>query len=77
VALVASHQANLRQLRAIQFDCGTSDDLLGANRLFAQALTTAGIPHRFEEYDGDHNNRIKERLVTRVLPFFSELLAFE
>jgi enterochelin esterase-like enzyme len=77
VALVASHQANLRQLRAIQFDCGTSDDLLEANRLFAQALTTAGIPHHFEEYDGDHNNRIKERLVTKVLPFFSKVLAFE
>lgn len=77
VALLASHQANLRQLRAIQFDCGTSDGLLGANRLLAEALTKAGIPHRFEEYDGDHNNRIRERVVTRVLPFFSAALAFD
>jgi S-formylglutathione hydrolase len=77
VALVASHQANLRQLRAIQFDCGTADDLLGANRLFAQVLATAGIPHRFEEYDCDHTNRIRERLETKVLPFFSEVLVFE
>jgi len=77
VALLSSHQALLRQLRAIQFDCGISDGLLAANRLFAQALTTAGIPHRFEEYDGDHNNRIRDRLETRVLPFFSRVLAFE
>jgi S-formylglutathione hydrolase FrmB len=77
VALVAPHQAHLRQLHAIQFDCGTADALLGANRLFAHALTTAGIPHRFEEYEGNHSNRIQERLVTRVLPFFSEVLTFE
>ena len=80
VALLSSHQANLKQLRAIQFDCGTSDQVVGllaANRLFAQALTKVGIPHRFEEYDGDHSNRIRERVVTRVLPFFSTALAFD
>ncbi len=80
VALLSSHQANLRQLRAIQFDCGTSDQtagLLAANRLFTQALSKAGIPHHYEEYDGDHNSRIGERLVTKVLPFFSMLLAVE
>jgi enterochelin esterase-like enzyme len=80
VALLSSHQAALRQLRAIQFDCGLSDQIAGlleANRLFAQALTKAGIPHRFEEYDGNHSNRIRERVVMKVLPFFSTALAFE
>ena len=80
VALFASHQENLRQLRAIQFDCGISDQiagLLAANRLFAQALTKAGILHRYEEYDGDHSSGIRKRLETKVLPFFSEVLAFE
>jgi S-formylglutathione hydrolase FrmB len=80
VALFASHQANLRQLRAIQFDCGISDQvagLLAANRLFAQELTKAGIPHRYEEYDGDHNSGIRKRLETKVLPFFSTALALE
>jgi S-formylglutathione hydrolase len=80
VALLASHQANLKRLRAIQFDCGTSDQIVGllaANRLFTEALTKAGISHRFEEYDGDHNSRIGERVATKVLPFFSSVLAFE
>jgi enterochelin esterase-like enzyme len=78
VALLTSHEANLRQLRAIQFDCGTSDQIVGpANRLFAQALTKAGIAHRYEEYDGDHRNRIGERVETKVLPFFSTVLAVE
>ena len=74
VALVASHQAALRQLRAIRFDCGTSDAMLGPNRKFAEALTAARIPHQFEEFDGDHTNRLRERLETRVLPFFSGML---
>ena len=74
VALVALHQAALRQLRAIRFDCGTSDAMLGPNRKFAEALTAARIPHQFEEFDGDHTNRLRERLETRVLPFFSEML---
>ena len=78
VALLSSHQEPLRQLRAIQFDCGTSDQIVGpANRLFAEALTKAGIPHHFAEYDGDHNNRIRERIVTKVLAFFSTKLSFE
>jgi enterochelin esterase-like enzyme len=80
VALLASHQANLKRLRAIQFDCGTSDQIVGllaANRLFTEALTKEGISHRFEEYNGDHNSRIGERVATKVLPFFSSVLAFE
>jgi hypothetical protein len=51
VALLVSHQANLKRLRAIQFDCGTSDQTAGlfaANRLFAEALTK-GLAS-FEEY---------------------------
>jgi S-formylglutathione hydrolase FrmB len=78
VALVASHQEELRRLRAIRFDCGTSDDvMLGANRLFAEALTAAQIPHRFEEYQGDHGDHIRLRVETKMLPFFSDVLAFE
>ena len=74
VALLTSHQTNLRQLGALRFDCGAQDDVLGANRLFAQLLTSAGIPHQFEEYDGNHTNRLRQRLETKVLPFFSEML---
>ena len=50
------------------------DGLLNANRGFSQALTGAGISHVFEEYDGDHTNRIVERMETKVLPFFSVAL---
>jgi len=66
--------ANLRQLRGLAFDVGTSDMFLSANRLLSDLLRSHGILHQFEEYDGDHINRIGERLVTRMLPFFSQTL---
>ena len=38
-------------------------------------LTRLGIKHQFESYDGDHGSRIRERFLTKVLPFFSANLA--
>jgi hypothetical protein len=40
------------------------------------SLTQAGVPHKFETYEGDHTNRVKERYEMSVLPFFSENLKF-
>jgi hypothetical protein len=47
------------------------------SRAFSQALEAADIPHLMEVYDGDHFNRIPERVETKVLPFFSETLLGE
>ena len=33
------------------------------------------IPHYYEEYEGDHTNRIAERIEMHVLPFFSNNLS--
>jgi S-formylglutathione hydrolase len=35
------------------------------------------VMHTFETYEGDHNNRIPQRLEEKVLPFFSNALAFD
>jgi hypothetical protein len=32
------------------------------------------VAHQFEEYEGDHGNRVRERFATKVLPFFSQHL---
>jgi enterochelin esterase-like enzyme len=77
VTLVSSLQDNLNQLKAIRFDCGKSDYLLGDSHAFANALKTLKIPYVFEEYEGNHVNRIRERIETEVLPFFSEVLEFD
>ena len=68
---------NLRQLRGIRFDVGLQDHFKSippGNRAFAAKLTEAGIDHVFEEYEGDHGDRLASRLEQRVLPFFSEVL---
>lgn len=49
----------------------------GATKMLDQVLGDYGIPHEYESYEGDHLNRIAERLQTKVLPFFSRHLAFQ
>ena len=39
-------------------------------------LTTVGVRHTFETYEGDHTNRVVERIEMKVLPFFSQQLSF-
>jgi S-formylglutathione hydrolase len=40
-------------------------------------MTDFGIMHTFETYEGDHTNRIPERVESKVLPFFSRNLAMK
>jgi S-formylglutathione hydrolase len=40
-------------------------------------LNAYGIKHDWETYEGDHGNRLRERIETGMLPFFSEHLAFK
>ncbi|MGH9834028.1 MAG: alpha/beta hydrolase [Blastocatellia bacterium] len=78
--LVAIHQhiPNLKRLKAIGMDAGTKDvSISAATKELDKVLTDYGIAHVYESYDGDHLNRIAERLQTKTLPFFSQHLAFE
>ena len=78
--LVAIHQhiPNLKRLKAIGMDAGTKDaGISGATKELDKVLTDYGIAHFYESYEGDHLNRIAERLQTKTLPFFSQHLAFE
>lgn len=64
---------NLQKLQ-LAFDMGRHDRLLPQARQFAAALQAAGIPHFYEEYEGDHSNRLRERLRDRALPWVSDFL---
>jgi hypothetical protein len=77
IPMLEQHVADLRRYAAIRFDVGTSDGLLETNRQIDAAMTKAGIRHTFDTYEGDHNGKIAERIETRVLPFFSQTLAFK
>lgn len=75
VRMAEKYKENLLKLRAIKFDCGDEEEikLIEINsRLFSKKLTLLGIPHQFEQYNGNHRNRlwgIKGRIYNEVLPF--------
>jgi enterochelin esterase-like enzyme len=69
---------NLKKLTAIGMDAGDQDTgISGSTKRLHEHLESLGIPHQYESYEGDHLNRIAERIMTRTLPFFSEHLVFE
>jgi S-formylglutathione hydrolase len=78
--LVEQYRSNLAKLRGIYLDYGALEEfshIRTATRAFSEQLTNRGIAHTFEVYaDGTHLNRIRQRIETRVLRFFSEVLAF-
>ena len=78
--MAAQYKANFLRLRGLRFDTGWEDEFTHippTARAFARKLTELGIEHTFEEYNGDHRNRMwgrTGRLYTEVLPYFSLLL---
>jgi enterochelin esterase-like enzyme len=73
--MLEQHAENLKKYYAIAIDIGTSDGLLASNKQLHDAMTRLRIPHEYEEYDGDHTNKVRERIERNVLPFFSKNLA--
>jgi enterochelin esterase-like enzyme len=58
----------------LAFEMGTADRMLPQAQMLHQALDQLGLPHTYEEYQGDHISHVRERLHDRVLPFFSKAL---
>ena len=79
--MVEKHVADLKKLRGLRFDSGYEDEFTHippTSRALSAALTKLGVAHVFEEYNGDHRNRMMGpggRLATEILPYFSRLLA--
>jgi S-formylglutathione hydrolase FrmB len=80
VYMVKRYRDNLLKLRGLRFDSGWDDEyshIVLTTRQFSRALTAEGIEHVFEEYNGDHRNRLRGRtgrFNIGVLPYFSLLL---
>jgi S-formylglutathione hydrolase len=68
--------ANLKKYKAIAMDVGLQDTLAGSNRDMDALLTSLGIEHTYETYEGDHTNHVKDRFEQKVLPFFTAHLTF-
>jgi len=77
LVLVHQYIPALKSYRGLFVDAGDKDTGIAANvRELHGVLDTYGIAHGYEIYDGDHLNRIEQRLTEKVLPFFAERLHF-
>lgn len=78
LALLDQYIYAIRGLRGFGFDAGDKDTSIAASiRVLDEHLRAYGVPHKFAIYDGDHVNRVEQRIETEMLPFFSKLLARE
>lgn len=69
---------NLKKLKAIGMDAGLQDrGISDATKTLHEVLDSYQIEHFYESYEGDHLNRIAERIQTKALPFFSKNLIFQ
>ena len=76
MSMVPQYADGLRRMQ-IAFDAGTADgfkDIPANVTRLDSVLTSLGIPHAAELYDGTHGSRIRSRLESKVFPFFSKAL---
>jgi S-formylglutathione hydrolase FrmB len=76
VAMVPQYVPELRSLTAIGIDTGDKDFVNVDDKAMHEELLKFGIKHDWELYEGDHGNRVSERLEKVVFPFFAKHLAF-
>jgi enterochelin esterase-like enzyme len=74
IEMLEQHVTNLGRYYAVAIDIGTKDPLIGSNQQLHAQMTKLRIPHYYEEYDGDHTNKVRERIERNVLPFFARNL---
>jgi enterochelin esterase-like enzyme len=76
LAMIDQYVYNLKQFHALAFDAGNRDQSIAASiKVLDKVLTDYKISHTYEEYEGDHINRIAERIEQKMLPFFSKHLS--
>lgn len=69
---------NIKQLKAIGFDAGDKDrDIAESIRTLDRELSKYRIQHSFEIYEGDHINRVAQRIENNLLQFFEKNLSFK
>jgi len=77
LAMVPQYVTSLKKYHAIAIEIGTKDGLYRTNKQLDDMLTGFGVKHLYDEYDGDHTNRVRQRVENNTLPFFSQQLSFD
>ena len=74
LVLIPQYLTALNSFEGFAMDIGDEDFLLEPNAQFREELDRFGVDYEFELYEGDHGNRIAERIRSDLLPFFGEHL---
>jgi S-formylglutathione hydrolase FrmB len=69
--LVDQYVPALKSFSGLFLDVGDEDSLAGSNQSLAASLTRLGVPYGWELYQGTHGNRIGQRFIDNVMPFFT------
>jgi enterochelin esterase-like enzyme len=77
LAMVPQYIPNLKTYKAVAIEIGTKDPLYRINKQLHDLFDAFGVTHGYSEYEGDHTNRVFERIEKDALPFFSKELAFD
>ena len=77
LAMVSQYIPNLKMFNAVAIEIGTKDPLYRTNKQLHELFDAFGVVHGYAEYEGDHTNRVFDRIEKDVLPFFSKQLAFD
>ncbi len=78
LAMLAQYVPSLRAYTAIAVDAGDRDESIAATvRTLDRLLSGYRIAHTAEIYPGNHVDHIQQRLIDKVLPFFSQHLEFQ
>lgn len=74
LVMLEANADNLRRLKALYIDCGTTDQyrLLYGARRFARRLNQLGIRHRYDEFDDNHSG--VDYRMDESLPFIARAL---
>jgi hypothetical protein len=76
MSMVPEHAAALKRMK-IAFDAGAADgfkDIPANVQKLDSLLTSLGVEHEVEIYEGTHGSRIRARLESNAFPFFSKNL---
>jgi S-formylglutathione hydrolase FrmB len=77
LAHVAERAEALQSLRGLALDTAFDDEfghIPPATKAFSDSLVALEVPHVYELYEGDHRNRMRERMATRILPWIDQRL---
>jgi S-formylglutathione hydrolase FrmB len=77
LAHIAERVEALRSLRGLAFDTAFDDEFAHipvATKAFSDSLEALEVPHVYEVYEGDHRNRMGERMATKILPWIDARL---